>query len=115
MMIRHWLMVFCVFCTVCSDCGLQVTGGCFKAKCSVIRIRHAKSFASLSPSNLEVARRQLFEKLPKIHLTNKHRNRCEEMWPSRNAHHDTVTRGGLSPEPHSFRQGPPGPGTPLVR
>ena len=62
-------------------------------------IRHAKSVAYLSRSNglAEVAGRQLFEELCKIHLANPRRDWFEEMWPALKAHHDTPTSGGLSP------------------
>ena len=83
MMIRHWLTVFDIPRTICSDRGPQFTGGWFKAMCSLMGIRHAKSVAYLSRSNgrAEVAGRQLFEKLRKIHITNPRRNWFEEMWP----------------------------------
>ena len=44
--------------------------------CSFMGIRHAKSVAYLSGSHgrAEVAGRQLYEKLRKIHLTNKRRS-----------------------------------------
>ena len=76
MMIRHWLTVFDILRTICSDRGPQFTGGWFKAMCSLMGIRHAKSVAYLSRSNgrAEVAGRQLFEKLRKIHITNRRRN-----------------------------------------
>ena len=76
MMIRHWLTVFGIPRTICSDCGPQFTGGWFKAMCSLMGIRHAKSVAYLSRSNgrADVAGRQLFEKPCKIYLTNKRRN-----------------------------------------
>ena len=84
MMIRHWLTVFDIPRTICSDRGPQFTGGWFKAMCSLMGIRHAKSVAYLSRSNgrAEVAGRQLFEKLRKIHITNPRRNWFEEMWPA---------------------------------
>ena len=71
MMIRHWLTVFDLPRTICSDRGPQFTGGWFKAMCSLMGIRHAKSVAYVSRSNgrAEVAGRQLFEKLRKIHIT----------------------------------------------
>ena len=67
--------------------------------CSLMGIRHAKSVTYLRRSNGrgKVARRQLFQKLRKIHLTNKRRNWFEETWPALKAHHDTPTPGGLSP------------------
>ena len=34
MMIHHWLTVFGVPCTICSNHGPQFTGGWFKAMCS---------------------------------------------------------------------------------
>ena len=42
MMIRHWLTVFRVPRTICSDPRPQFTGGWFKAMCSLMGIRHAK-------------------------------------------------------------------------
>ena len=98
MMIRHWLTVLDIPRSICSDRGPQFTGGWFKAMCSLMGIRHAKSVAYLSRSNgcAEVAGRQLFEKLRKIHITNPRRNWFEEMWPALKAHHDTCTPGGLS-------------------
>ena len=94
MMIRHWLTVFDIPRTICSDRGPQFTGGWFKAMCSLMGIRHAKSVAYLSRSNgrAEVAGRQLFEKLRKIHITNPRQNWFEEMWPALKAHHDTPLR-----------------------
>ena len=71
MMIRHWLTVFGVPGTFCSDHGAQFTGGWFKAVCYLMGIRHGKSVAYLSQiiGRAEVAGQQLFEKLRKIHLT----------------------------------------------
>ena len=96
MMIRHWLTVFDIPRTICSDPGPQFTGGWFQAMCSFMGICHAKTVAYLSRSNgrAEVAGRQLFEKLRKIHITNPRRNWFEEMWPALKAHHDTPTPGG---------------------
>ena len=76
MMIRHWLTVFGIRCTICSDRQPHITGGWLKAMCSLMGIRHAKSVAYLSRSNgrAEVAGRQLFEKLRKIHITKPRRN-----------------------------------------
>ena len=115
MMIRHWRTVFGIPRTICSDRRPQFTGGWLKAMCSLMGIRHAKSVAYLSRSNgrAEVAGRQLFEKLRKIHLTNKRRNWFEEMWPALKAHHDTPTPGGLSPHQFCFRKNSLGRGLPL--
>ena len=83
--------------------------------CSLMGIRHAKSVAYLSRSNgrAEVAGRQLFEKLRKIHITNPRRNWFEEMWPALKAHHDNLTPGGLSPHQILFGRDPLGRGLPL--
>ena len=115
MMIRHWLTVFDIPRTICSDRGPQFTGGWLKAMCSLMGIRHAKSVAYLSRSNgrAEVAGRQLFDKLRKIHITNPRRNWFEEMWPALKAHHDTPTPGGLSPHQILFGRDPLGRGLPL--
>ena len=77
----------------------------------------AKSVTYRSRSNgpAEVAGRQLFEKLRKTDLTNKRRNWFKEMYPALKAHHDTPTRGGLSPHQILFGRDPPWSGTPLVR
>ena len=115
MMIRHWLTVFDIPRNICSDRGPQFTGGWFKAMCTLMGIRHAKSVAYLSRSNgrAEVAGRQLFEKLRKIHITNPRRNWFEEMWPAQKAHYDTPTPGGLSPHQILFGRDPLGRGLPL--
>ena len=115
MMIRHWPTVFDVPRTICSDRGPQFTGGWFKAMCSFMGIRHAKSVAYLSRSNgrAEVAGRQLFEKLRKIHISSPRRNWFEEMWPALKAHHDTPTPGGLSPHQILFGRDTLGRGPPL--
>ena len=115
MMIRHWLTVFDIPRTICSDRGPQFTGGWIKAMCSLMGIRHAKSVAYLTWSNgrAEVTGRQLFEKLRKIHITNPRRNWFEEMWPPLKAHHDTPTPGGLSPHQILFGRYPLGRGLPL--
>ena len=78
-------------------------------------IQHARSVAYLSRSDgrAEVAGRQLFEKLRKIHLTNKPRNWFEEMWPALKAHHDIPTPSGLSPHDISFGRDPLGRRIPL--
>ena len=114
MMIRHWLTIYGIPRTICSDLRPQFTGGWFKAMCRLTGIRHAKSVAYLSRSNgrAEVARRQLFEKLRKIYLTNKRRNWFEEMWPALKAHHDTLTPRGLSPHQIVFGRDPLGRGLP---
>ena len=113
MMILRWLTVFDIPRTICSDRGPQFTGCWFKAMCSLMGIRHAKSVAYLSRSNgrAEVAGRQLFEKLRKIHITNPRRNWFEEMWPALKAHHDPPHSGWFVPSPDSLRQGPRGSGT----
>ena len=83
--------------------------------CSLMGIRHAKSVAYLSWSigRAEVAGRQLFEKLRKIHITNPRRNWFEEMRPALKAHHYTPTPGGLSPQQILFGRDPLGRGLPL--
>ena len=115
MIICHWLTVFDIPRTICSDRGPQFTGGWFKAMCSLMGIHHARSVAYLSQSNgrAEVAGRQLFEKLRKIHITNPRRNWFEEMWPALKAHHDTPTPDGLSPHQILFSRDPLGRGLPL--
>ena len=115
MMILLWLTVSGIPRIICSDRGPQFTGGWFKAMCSLMGIRHAESVAYLSRSNgqAEVAGRQLFEKLRKIHITNPRRNWFEEMWPALKARHDTSTPGGLSPHQILFGRDPLGRGLPL--
>ena len=108
MMIRYWLTVFGIPRTICSDPGPEFSGALFKAMCSLMGVRHAKSIAYISCSNCwaELVGRQLLEKLRKIHLTNKRRNWFEEMWPVLNAHHDTPTPGGLPPHQVLFSRTP---------
>ena len=110
MMILHWLTVFSVPSTICSDSGPQFTGGWFKAMCSPMVTRHAKSVAYLSRSDgrAEVAGGELLEKLQKIQLTKKRRNWSEEMWQALKAHHDTHTPGELSPRQIPFGREPQG-------
>ena len=115
MMSPHWLTVFGIPRTICSHRGPQLTGNWLKAMCSFMGIRHAKSVVYLSRSNggAEVAGRQLFEKLRKIHLTNKRGTWFEEMWPALKPRHDTPTRGGLSRHQILFGREPLGRGLPL--
>ena len=115
MMICHLLTVFDIPHTIRSYRGPQFTGGWFKAMCFLMGICHAKSVAYLSRSNgrAEVAGKQLFEKLHKIHITNPRRNWSEEMWPALKAHHDTPTPGGLSPHQILLGRDPLGRGLPL--
>ena len=115
MMIPHYLTVFGVPRTICSERGPQFTGGWFKAMCSVMEGRHDKSVAYLSRSNgrAQVAGRQLFEKLRSIHLSNKRRNWFEQMWPALKAHHETPTPVRLSPHENPFGRDPLGRGLPL--
>ena len=51
MMLRHWLTVFGVPRTTCSDRGPQFEGGWFKALCYLMGIRHAMSVAYLNRFN----------------------------------------------------------------
>ena len=117
MIFRHWLTIFGVPRTICSDHGPPFTGGWFKAMCPLMGILHAKSVAYLSWTNgrTEVAGRQLFEILRKIHLTNKRCNCFEEMWPALKAPNDTPTPGGLAPHQILFGRDPTGSRTPFVR
>ena len=91
MTIFHWLTVFGVPRTIRNDRGPKFTGSWFKAMCALMGIQHAKSVSYLSWSDgrTELAGRQLFEELRKIHLTNKRCNWFEEMWPALKPHHDT--------------------------
>ena len=102
MVIRHWLTVFGVLHTSCSDRGPQFTGGWLRAMCSL-----------MSNGQNQVAGRQLSEKLPKIHLTIKCLKLFEEMWPALKAHHDTPTTGGMSPHQILFGRDPLDGGLPL--
>ena len=51
MMIRHWLTVFGVPRTICSNGGSRFTSAWFQAMCSLMGILHAKSVADLSRFN----------------------------------------------------------------
>ena len=114
MMIRHWLTVFGVPRIICSDRGPQFTGACLKAMCSLMGICIAKIVAYLSRSNSrgEVAERQLFEKLRKIHLTKKRRNWFKERWLALKAHNDIPIPRGLLPHQILFSRDPLGRGLP---
>ena len=48
-----------------------------------------------------------------MHLTNKHSNWFEEMWPAFKAHHNTSAPGGLSPHQILFGRDVLGRGFPL--
>ena len=115
MMIDHWLTVFGVPRTICSDRGPHFTGGSFKAMGSPMRIRHAKSVTYLSRSNrrAKVGERQLFEKLRKTHVTDKRQNWFEEIRPALKVHHDTLQPAGLSPHQVLFGRDALGRGLPL--
>ena len=59
-MIRHWLTVFDLPAVICSDRGTPFVGAWFRTMCNHVGVRHAKTVASHSRSNLraEVAGRQ---------------------------------------------------------
>ena len=82
---------------------------------SLVGIWHAKNVAHLSRVNCpaEVAGRQLFGKLRKIHLTNKRRNWFQDMSPALKGHHNTPTPDGLSPHQILFGRDQLGRGLPL--
>ena len=65
MMIGHWLTVFGVPRTICSDRGPQFTGGWLEAMFTFMGIQLAKTVAYLRRSNrgAEVAGRQLIGKI----------------------------------------------------
>ena len=115
MMMHHWLTVFGVPRTICRDRELQFNGGWLEAMCALMGIRHAKSvvYSIRSNGGAEVAGKQLFETLRRIHLTNKRRNWFEEMWRAVKPHHDTPILGGLSPHQILFWMDPMGRGPPL--
>ena len=70
-----------------------------KAMCSCMGVRPATSVAHLSRSNrrAEVAGRQVFERLRKLHLENPKKNWFREMWRAIPAYHHLPIRSGLSP------------------
>ena len=98
-MIKHWLTIYDIPATICSDNAPQFTGGWFKAMCAYMDVRHATSVAHLSRSNgrAKVAGRQVFERLRKLHLENPKKNWFREMWRAIQAYHDLPTPSGLSP------------------
>ena len=75
-MIKHWLTNLDIRSTMCSDNAPQFTAGWFKDMCAYMGVRHATSVAPLSRSNglAEVADRQVFWRLRKLHLQNPKKN-----------------------------------------
>ena len=64
-MIKHWLTIFDVPSTICSENAPHFTGGWFKAICVYMGVRHATSVAHLSrpDGQAEVAGCQVFKRL----------------------------------------------------
>ena len=98
-MIKHWLTIFDISATICGDNAPQFTGGWFKAIRAYMGVRHATSVAHLSGSNggAELAGRQVFERLRKLHLENPKKNWFRETWRATEAYHDLPAPSGLSP------------------
>ena len=67
--------------------------------CQFIGVRHARTVAYHSQSNgrAEVAGRQLFEQLKKLHLERPSLNWLTSMWRAIQAYHDLPTPSGCSP------------------
>ena len=97
-MIKHRLTMWNMPTTFCSDNAPQFTARWFKAMCAYMGVRHATSVAHLSRSNgrAEVAGRQVFERLRKLHPKNPRKNWFREMWRAILAYHDLPTPSGLS-------------------
>ena len=98
-MIKHWLTIFHLPTTICSDNALQFTGGWFKAMCAYMGVLHATSVAHLRCANgrAKVASRQVFEGLHKLHLKKQKKTSLREMWRAIQAYHNLPTPSGLSP------------------
>ena len=75
MMIRHWLTVFDIPRTICSDRGPQllVAGSRLCVPSWEYDMPRALPISAGLTARAEVAGRQLFEKLRKIHITNPRR------------------------------------------
>ena len=93
------MTIFDILAAICSHNAPQFTGGWFKAMCAYMGVQHATSVAHLSRSNgrAEVAGRQVFERLRKLHLENPKKNWFREMWRAIQAYHNLPTPSGLSP------------------
>ena len=97
-MIKHWLTILDIPATICGDNAPQFTCGWFKAMCAYMGVRHATSVAHFSRSNrrAEVAGRQVFERLRKLHLEHPKKNWLREMWRAIQAYQNFPTPFGVS-------------------
>ena len=92
-MMSHWLTVFGTPRAIYTDHGSHFTGAWFRTMCRWMAVRHAQTVAYHSPSNgrAEVAGRQLFEQLKKLHLEGPGRNGLTSMWRAIQAQHNLPT------------------------
>ena len=97
-LIQHWLTVFDVPAVICSGRGMQFVVVWFRAMCKYMGVRHAKTVAYYSRSNVraEVAGRQLFEKFQQLHIEEPGRNSDHSLWRVLQAYHDLPGPSGLS-------------------
>ena len=82
-----------------SDNGSHFTGAWFRTMCRLMGVRHAPGVAyhSRSSGRAEVAGRQVFEQLKKLHLGRPGRSWLTNMWRAIQAYHDLPTPSGYSP------------------
>ena len=115
MMIRHWLTVFDIPRTICSDRGPQFTGGWFKAMCSPWEyvMPKASPISARPTAGLKWLEDSFSRSYARFTSPTHVGTGFEEMWPALKAHHDTPTPGGLSPHQILFGREPVGRGLPL--
>ena len=98
-MFSHWLTVFSTPKAIYSDNGSHFNRAWFRTMFRMMGVRHARTVAYHSRSNgrAEVARRQLFEQLKKLHLERPCRHWLTSMRHAIQAYHNLPTFSGYSP------------------
>ena len=98
-MISHWLTVFTTPKAIYIDNGSHFTGAWVRTMRRLMCVRHARTVAyhSLSNGRAEVAGRQLFEQLKKLHMERPVRDWLISIWRAIQAHHNLSTPSGYSP------------------
>ena len=98
-MISQWLTVFGTPKAINGANGSHFIGARFRSMCRLMAVRHARTVAYHSQSNCraEVAGRQLFEKLRKLHLERPGHNWLTSMSRAIQAYHNLPTPSGYSP------------------
>ena len=97
-MSQHWLTAFGIPATITSDSAPNLVGEWFRGLCDHLGIYHATTVAhkSRTKGRAEVAGKQLFERLRRLHIT-ENLDWLKGLWRSLQAYHDLPTPSGLSP------------------